>query len=159
MEGLRDRTQPHQHLYQCPDLRSDRPPDGQAVAEQDRAGHESRWRRDWDGRWRLVLFDLPVAHGTARDRLRRNLRRCGFGYLQNSVWISPDPLGEEMASLVSSRASVESLVLLEARPCAGETDEEIVAGAWDFDAINRARAVTSASSASGETTRLISPIS
>ena len=98
---------------------------------------ESRWRRDWDGRWRLVLFDLPVAHGTARDRLRRNLRRCGFGYLQNSVWISPDPLGEEMASLVSSRASVESLVLLEARPCAGETDEEIVAGAWDFDAINR----------------------
>jgi len=32
---------------------------------------------------------------------------------------------------------VESLILLEARPCAGESDAEIVAGAWDFERINR----------------------
>jgi len=31
---------------------------------------------------------------------------------------------------------VESLILLEARPSAGETDEQIVAGAWDFEDIN-----------------------
>jgi DNA-binding transcriptional regulator PaaX len=31
---------------------------------------------------------------------------------------------------------VESLILLEARPSAGETDTEIVAGAWDFERIN-----------------------
>ena len=65
------------------------------------------------------------------------LRRHGFGYLQNSVWISPDRLQEEKAILTGSRANVESLIVLEARPCAGETDEEIVAGAWDFDGINR----------------------
>lgn len=32
---------------------------------------------------------------------------------------------------------MESLILLEARPCAGESDAEIVAGAWDFERINR----------------------
>ena len=32
---------------------------------------------------------------------------------------------------------MESLLLLEARPCAGESDAEIVAGAWDFERINR----------------------
>ena len=32
---------------------------------------------------------------------------------------------------------MESLILLEARPCAGESDAEIVAGAWDFQSINR----------------------
>jgi len=32
---------------------------------------------------------------------------------------------------------VESLLLLEARPCAGESDAVIVAGAWDFGRINR----------------------
>jgi DNA-binding transcriptional regulator PaaX len=32
---------------------------------------------------------------------------------------------------------VKSLILLEARPSAGESDEEIVAGAWDFAEINR----------------------
>ena len=32
---------------------------------------------------------------------------------------------------------MESLLLLEARPCAGESDAEIVAGAWDFARLNR----------------------
>ena len=65
------------------------------------------------------------------------LRDKGFGYLQNSVWITPDPLTEEREILGGGRINVESLLLLEARPCAGESDAEIVAGAWDFERINR----------------------
>ena len=56
---------------------------------------------------------------------------------QNSVWISPDPLTEEREILGGGKINVESLILLEARPCAGESDAEIVAGAWDFERINR----------------------
>jgi DNA-binding transcriptional regulator PaaX len=43
----------------------------------------------------------------------------------------------ERAILGGGRVNVESLILLEARPCAGESDAEIVAGAWDFERINR----------------------
>jgi DNA-binding transcriptional regulator PaaX len=43
----------------------------------------------------------------------------------------------ERAILAAGEINVESLLLLEARPCAGERDEEIVAGAWDFETINR----------------------
>lgn len=96
-----------------------------------------RWSREWDGRWRLVLFDVPTAQNSHRVRLRRYLQDKGFGYLQNSVWITPDSLEEERHILVGGRINVESLILLEARPCAGESDAEIVAGAWDFDRINR----------------------
>ena len=46
---------------------------------------EAQWRRAWDGRWRMVLFDLPNARVAARNRLRRYLRLQGFGFLQNSV--------------------------------------------------------------------------
>jgi phenylacetic acid degradation operon negative regulatory protein len=98
---------------------------------------EERWGRQWDGRWRLVLFDLPNTKTGLRNRLRRQLRQRGFGYLQNSVWISPDPLEEEKRLLAGGQVSVESLILLESRPCAGESNEEIVAGAWDFEKINR----------------------
>jgi phenylacetic acid degradation operon negative regulatory protein len=98
---------------------------------------EVRWRRHWDGRWRLVLFDLPNAQSKLRDRLRTQLRRLRFGWLQNSVWISPDPIDTDKAGMAGSSADVESLILLEARPCAGESDEQIVAGAWDFQKINR----------------------
>jgi len=98
---------------------------------------QARWSREWDGRWRLVLFDVPTAQNTQRTRLRRYLRDKGFGYLQNSVWITPDSLAEEQRILGGGKIDVESLILLEARPCAGETDAEIVAGAWDFERINR----------------------
>src|ERR1051326_8042342 len=96
---------------------------------------EASWRRSWDGRWRLVLFDLPVAEGTKRNQLREFLRSCGFGWLQKSVWISPHPLKEQSALLIGTEIKVESLIFLEARPSAGETDEEIVSGAWDFEEI------------------------
>ncbi|MEW6302498.1 MAG: hypothetical protein AB1705_03450 [Verrucomicrobiota bacterium] len=96
----------------------------------------ARWSRKWDGRWRLVLFDVPTARNSDRGRLRRYLRNEGFGYLQNSVWITPNPLEKEREILGGGKVNVESLVLLEARPCAGETDADIVAGAWDFQRIN-----------------------
>jgi phenylacetic acid degradation operon negative regulatory protein len=96
----------------------------------------ARWAREWDGRWRLVLFDVPITQNSHRKQLRRYLRDKGFGYLQNSVWITPDSLEEERRVLVGGKIDVESLILLEARPYAGESDSEIVAGAWDFERIN-----------------------
>jgi phenylacetic acid degradation operon negative regulatory protein len=98
---------------------------------------ETRWSRHWDGRWRLVLFDVPVARDSHRKRLRRYLHERGFGCLQGSVWITPDSMEEEKQLLLGAKVDVASLLLLDARPCAGESDAEIVAGAWDFDHINR----------------------
>jgi phenylacetic acid degradation operon negative regulatory protein len=98
---------------------------------------EERWSRVWDGTWRLVLFDIPAGQNAQRERLRRYLRDKGFGHLQNSVWITPDPLDEEHRLLGDGKVHVESLLLLDAKPCAGESDADLVAGAWDFGRINR----------------------
>lgn len=97
----------------------------------------AQWGRHWDGRWRMVLFDLPETDVAARVRLRRFLRDSGFGFLQNSVWISPEPLSQITKELSAHAADVESLITLEARPGGGETDADIVQGAWDFDRINQ----------------------
>jgi DNA-binding transcriptional regulator PaaX len=97
---------------------------------------EARWKRSWDGIWRLVVFDFPNRQSRVRDRLRRHLRNLGFGYLQDSVWITPDPLGAEKTLLAGMDVDVESLIFLEATPCAGESDQDMVTGAWDFDEIN-----------------------
>ena len=98
---------------------------------------QQRWARPWDGQWRMVLFDVPLGKNAQRQRLWRFLRNQGFGYLQNSVWITPDQLEVERQILLGGNICVESLILLEARPCAGESNEEIVMGAWDFERINR----------------------
>jgi phenylacetic acid degradation operon negative regulatory protein len=97
---------------------------------------QAQWSRHWDGRWRLVLFDVPMGQNARRERLRRYLRGRAFGCLQGSVWVTPDPVHGEREILAGGKVNVESLLLLEARPCAGESDAEIVAGAWDFEPIN-----------------------
>jgi DNA-binding transcriptional regulator PaaX len=43
----------------------------------------------WDGRWRVVVFDIPEKKRLARDVLRDKLRDLGFYQLQKSVFIHP----------------------------------------------------------------------
>ena len=96
-----------------------------------------RWSRYWDGQWRLVVFDVPLGQDNQRKRLLRYLHARHFGYLQKSLWISPDPLEEEREILTGTKADPGSLILFDARPSAGENDAEIVRAAWDFSQINR----------------------
>lgn len=93
------------------------------------------WERSWDGVWRLVIFDVPQHQAAHRVRLRRTLRQRRFGYLQNSVWLSPAPLDEIRQLTAASTAHVEGLVLFEGRPGGGESDQDLVLGAWDFPEI------------------------
>jgi DNA-binding transcriptional regulator PaaX len=97
---------------------------------------EVHWNRRWDGRWRLALFDVPEGRSNLRDKLRRYLRARGFGYLQHSVWVSPDLVEDEQKLLADAPLEVGTLLFMEARPCAGESDEAIIANAWDFAGIN-----------------------
>jgi len=94
------------------------------------------WRQPWDGVWRIAVFDLPQSQASKRDQLRNHLKKHGFGCLQRSVWITPHPLHEHRELLLKSRVDAESLVFFEAQPCAGETSQELVTAAWDFEEIN-----------------------
>jgi len=46
-------------------------------------------QKKWDGRWRVVLFDIPERRRGARNRLRVFMQEYGFVRLQDSVWIYP----------------------------------------------------------------------
>lgn len=98
---------------------------------------EQCWRRAWDGRWRMVLFDVAERHRSKRIRLQRQLRRAHFGYLQDSVWITPDSLDVLEAWMREGGSDLACLSFLEARPCVGSTDSDLVTGAWDFASINQ----------------------
>ncbi len=96
-----------------------------------------RWRRAWDGKWRLLLFDLPSRNHQLRARLWRWLRVERFGYLQNSVWVSPDAVDETCLPLERLKLTPESFTIIEGTPVAPDSDAKIVTGAWDLAAINR----------------------
>ncbi len=52
--------------------------------------------RYWDGKWRLVIFDLPIKYTKARNSLRFKLKQLGFIQFQKSVWIYPYPCLDEI---------------------------------------------------------------
>ncbi len=97
----------------------------------------TRWRRHWDGRWRLLIFDLPVSQTELRKRLWRWLKTQRFGYLQQSVWISPDPLDHTLLPLKHLKLSPERFTVIEGQPVPPDRDRDLVQAAWDFAAINR----------------------
>jgi len=43
----------------------------------------------WDGKWRLVIFDIPEDRKQIRDIVRQLLNRVGFYQLQKSVYVYP----------------------------------------------------------------------
>jgi DNA-binding transcriptional regulator PaaX len=45
----------------------------------------------WDGKWRIILLDLPETRKAEREALRYLLKKAGFVCLKNSAYVSPHP--------------------------------------------------------------------
>ena len=45
----------------------------------------------WDGKWRIVMFDVPEKFKRTRDALRTHLKNMGFYEFQKSVFVHPYP--------------------------------------------------------------------
>lgn len=56
----------------------------------------------WDGKWRMVIFDLPQSFAGNRDFLRQRLVNLGFIQVQKSVWSFPFDCEKEVNFLIES---------------------------------------------------------
>jgi len=52
--------------------------------------------KQWDQKWRLVMFDLPMKYTKSRNSLRLKLKQLGFIQFQKSAWIYPYPCINEI---------------------------------------------------------------
>lgn len=43
----------------------------------------------WDGKWRIIVFDVPENKKDRRDVFRRQLKNLGLANLQKSIWVHP----------------------------------------------------------------------
>ena len=53
----------------------------------------------WDGRWHIIMFDIPEVQRERRDKIRRYLKWNGFWQLHKSVWVSPYRASPELMLL------------------------------------------------------------
>lgn len=60
-----------------------------------------RKRKKWDGKYRIVIFDIPEKFKKIRDLFRRSLYQLNFKELQESILISEDNLFDEVERLAN----------------------------------------------------------
>lgn len=56
-------------------------------------------QKKWDGKWRLIIFDIPEKKRIKRDAFRGKLKEFGFFLLQKSIWVYPYPCEREVKIL------------------------------------------------------------
>lgn len=77
--------------------------------------------KNWDGKWRIVAFDVPEEKRIIRGELRRAVGLFGFTKLQQSVWVYPFPC-DEFIELIRSHLGIRNDVLY-ITACKIENDE------------------------------------
>ncbi|OGZ77758.1 MAG: CRISPR-associated endonuclease Cas2 [Candidatus Staskawiczbacteria bacterium RIFOXYB1_FULL_32_11] len=61
---------------------------------------EIKKQKVWDGKWRIVIFDIPEnQRRVERNALRGKLQNLGFYQIQKSVWAYPYPCEKEIQFL------------------------------------------------------------
>lgn len=75
-----------------------------------RFGSNDVLEKNWDGIWRVVVFDIPQDKNKLRKELRRAMSLFGFRMLQQSVWVYPYAC-DDFVSLLKSHLGVSHNVL------------------------------------------------
>ncbi|MFH0979758.1 MAG: PaaX family transcriptional regulator C-terminal domain-containing protein [Candidatus Roizmanbacteria bacterium] len=57
----------------------------------------------WDGKWRVISYEIPEKKRKIRDRLRREMQGWGLGPWHRSFWLTPHPILATLKSLTSQK--------------------------------------------------------
>ena len=83
------------------------------LSEMERANYRLPKPKHWDGKWRLVSFDIKERRREVRELLRATLQAVGFVHLHHSVWVYPHDC-EDFLSLLKAdyHVGVEVLYII-----------------------------------------------
>lgn len=95
-------------------------------------------KKKWDGKWRMVLFDIAELNRKKRDMLRAKLKELGFGMFQESVYISPHNFTKDLVEfLIASQLAgfVYVFEIFHTQMAIGNA-KELAQKVWNLDRLN-----------------------
>ena len=81
---------------------------------------------NWDGKWRVVLLDLPESRKNERESLRYLLKKAGFVLLKNSAWITPYPFEHLFINIKKDLGLTTELMIMVTDSMDTETESVLV---------------------------------
>ncbi len=73
--------------------------------------YELARKEKWDGRWHILMFDIPERHKGFRDTLSAKASTLGMKLVQNSVYVYPYDISEFVQSLHAVHPEATQYVL------------------------------------------------
>ena len=67
----------------------------------------------WDGLWRMVTYDVPLAKSKERRLFATQLKRLGFSMIRESVWLHPYPCFDVVRELARHCSLQRAITLAE----------------------------------------------
>lgn len=67
----------------------------------------------WDGKYRIIIWDIPEKKRVIRNLFRRRLKEWGFKNLQRSVWISKKNATDKLRKLISDLDLEKWIIVIE----------------------------------------------
>lgn len=92
--------------------------------------------KKWDGKWYLVIFDIPEKIKLKREILREKLKKLGFGQLQASVWVSPYNYLNNVLEIMEFYKLEPHVILSETDKLGQEESQFLAKRVWKLDKIN-----------------------
>lgn len=93
-------------------------------------------KHSWDGRWRIISYEIPESKREMRDRLRREMQGWGLGPWHRSFWITPHPVISVLQNLVSQKEEEQYLQTFEAEHSFGNR-ETLIEKVWGMSSLDK----------------------
>lgn len=87
----------------------------------------------WNKKWIIVIFDIEETSRKQRNALRNMLKNIGFGMLQQSTWITPLPIGQDVKEFISHEGFSENAFVLEVSHVLLGNPKILAKRVWNLD--------------------------
>ncbi len=92
--------------------------------------------RHWDGKWRIVFFDILETSRHIRNTLRLKLKELGFGMLQRSVWVTPSDIINDFTQFLRTAGLENQVYVVETRRLLSGDVKILAEKIWHLNNLN-----------------------
>lgn len=79
-------------------------------------------KEKWDGKWRILSYEIPETKRELRDKLRRQVAGWGLGPWHRSFWLTPHPIVGNLRELVFGKEEEKYVQAFESDHVFGDRD-------------------------------------
>lgn len=90
----------------------------------------------WDGKWRVLSYEIPEKKRELRDRLRREVSGWGLGPWHRSFWLTPHPIIDNLRLLVSQKEEEQYIQAFESEHSFGDRNV-LIEKVWQKSALEK----------------------